>query len=121
MVDMKIPENQAAHGDSRISLPHLVSAIRKQSGLTQAALAEKASVGRLTVVAAEGGEDVRLSSIMAMFRALDCELMPVPRRLVAETRRFINNGGRSVSIEPGVEAPLSVMQTAPEAREKGSQ
>lgn len=119
MADIQIPEDPATLGNRRINLPFLVSSIRKQTGFTQVALAEEASLSRLTVVAAERGDDVRLSSMVAMFRAMGCELVPIPKHLVAETKRFVNNGGRIVAVEPGIEAPLSIMQIPTASNKKG--
>jgi transcriptional regulator with XRE-family HTH domain len=110
MTDIQLPTNDLVPNGSQVSLPFLLQAIRKQRGLTQERLAKQAGLTRLTVASAEGDADARISSVVALFRALDCELLPVPKHLVAETRRFINNGGRLLAIEPGVEAPLSVMQ-----------
>jgi len=120
MTDIHIPEDPATQGNSRINLPFLVSSIRKQSGFTQEGLAQHAGLSRITVVSAERGDDLRLSSVVALFRAMGCELMPIPRHLVAETKRFVNNGGRSVAIEPGIEAPLSIMQHPTGPSRKGS-
>ena len=57
---------------------HLAQA-RKAAGLTQAELAERAGLSRMTVQRLEGGNlDPRLSTLQQLARALDMELHAVP-------------------------------------------
>lgn len=104
-----IPAGTSASA-TQVDVLRVLQHVRKLKDLTQEQLAELAGMNRLTVIKAEGGNDTRLSTIIALCRALELELVPVPRHLVQETVRFVNNGGRQVSMEPGIEAPLSIMQ-----------
>ena len=57
---------------------HLAQA-RKAAGLTQAELAERAGLSRMTVQRLEGGNlDPRLSTLQQLARVLDMELHAVP-------------------------------------------
>lgn len=69
-------------------------------------------LSRLTVSAAEGKSDARLSTVAALFDTLGYTLMPVPKAVAPEVANFINNGGTTVSLPAGVSAPLSSAQQA---------
>lgn len=89
------------------TLPQQLKGIREDAGASIVSLAEKTKLSRLTVSAAEGKSDPRLSTLAALFDALGYALIPVPKPLLSETVNFINNGGVTVSLPPGVSAPLS--------------
>ena len=57
--------------------------LREKQGLSQAALAKAAGIGRSTLVHLESGEDVRLSKISAVAKALGANV-----EAVAETREL---------------------------------
>lgn len=98
--------------DTSLTLPSQLKAIREDAGVTQSALAERAGVGRLTAMAAEGKSDPRLSSLAALFDALGYALLPIPKPLVRDVAAFVNNGGRHIALPAGIQAPLSVGQAA---------
>jgi len=87
-----------------------LKAARRASKLSQLALAEKAGVARLTVSRAESGrDDVRLSTLAVLARALGLELMFVPSVLRPELEDFVRAGGRYVGQASGIEAPRSIV------------
>jgi transcriptional regulator with XRE-family HTH domain len=82
---------------------------RKAQGITQAALASRAGLSRMTVQRTEAGLDPRLSTLQEMARAMGLELMLVPRVLRSEVEGFVRSGGRMVGQAPGAGAPRSVV------------
>lgn len=63
---------------------------RKAKGLSQAALAKRAGVPQSHISKIENtGVDLRLSSLAEIARALDLELMLVPRKVVLATQSLI--------------------------------
>jgi transcriptional regulator with XRE-family HTH domain len=85
---------------------------RKATGLTQAALAERAGVTRMTVQRIEGGQiDPRLSTLQEMARALGLELMTVPSALRPQLENFVRSGGRLLGQPAGIGAPPSIAQS----------
>jgi hypothetical protein len=93
-------------------LPVQLKALRRAGRRSLVSLAERTGLSRLTVAAAEGQADARLSTLTALFDELGYVLVPVPKPLLAETLAFINNQGQSVSLPAGVSAPLGVGQQA---------
>jgi len=93
-------------------LPAQLKALRRAGGRSLVSLAERTGLSRLTVAAAEGQADARLSTLTALFDELGYTLVPVPKALLAETVAFIANQGQSVSLPAGVSAPLGVGQQA---------
>lgn len=91
-------------------LPRQLNAIRTAAGRTIVDLAAQTRLSRLTVAAAEGQTDARLSTLVALFDELGFALLPVPKTMAAEVVRFINHGGRSVSLPAGTSAPLGIGQ-----------
>lgn len=66
---------------------------RENKGLSQRALGKKAGVLQAQISKFENGEvDLRLSSLIALARALDLELTLVPRKYVPAVRSIINSG-----------------------------
>jgi transcriptional regulator with XRE-family HTH domain len=55
-----------------VKLPRLKGA-RERKGMTQAELAEKAAVSRLTVIRIEAGLDANQATLRKLAAALDCE------------------------------------------------
>lgn len=87
----------------------LVSA-RKSAGLTQAELAARAGLSRMTVQRIEAGDiDPRLSTLLEMARVLGMELMMVPGELRPDVEGFLRSGGRVIGQPPGAGAPQSVV------------
>ena len=82
---------------------------RRTAGLTQAELAERAGVNRMTVGRLEAGLDPRLSTLDALARSLGLELMLVPRPLRPALEDFVRAGGRLLGQPAGVGAPRSVV------------
>lgn len=71
-------------------IPHLAQ-IRKTQKLTQAELAERAGLSRMTVQRLEGGSlDPRLSTLHEMARVLGLELIAVPAPLRASVQALID-------------------------------
>lgn len=83
---------------------------RKAAGLTQAELAERSGLSRMTVQRQESGQlDPRLSTLHEMARTLGLELIAVPASLTAELQAFIQSGGRFLAQPAGADAPPSVV------------
>ncbi len=62
-------------------IPQALKAARKTKGLSQRALSELASVPQSHISKIEtGGVDLRVSSLVELARALDLELVLVPRK-----------------------------------------
>lgn len=71
-------------------IPHLAQ-IRKTQKLTQAELAERAGLSRMTVQRLESGSlDPRLSTLHEMARVLGLELVAVPAPLRASVQSLID-------------------------------
>ena len=78
---------------------------RTTKGLSQAALAKLAGVPQSHISKIEtSGVDLRLSSLAEIARALDLELMLVPRKVVPATRSLI----RQAQPDSAPEAPRPV-------------
>lgn len=85
-------------------------AARKSIGLTQAELAARAGLSRMTVQRIEAGDiDPRLSTLLEMARVLGMELMMVPGELRANVEGFLRSGGRVIGQPAGAGAPQSVV------------
>jgi DNA-binding XRE family transcriptional regulator len=86
--------------------------MRKAANLTQDDLATHAGLSRMTVQRAEAGQiDPRLSSVLAIAKTLNVELMLVPTALRHELESFVRSGGRFLGQPSGTGAPLSIVQT----------
>lgn len=73
---------------------------RKAKGLSQAALAKRAGVPQSHISRIETtGVDLRLSSVAELARALDLELMLVPRKAVPAARSLIRQAQRGSAPE----------------------
>jgi len=74
---------------------HVVAAIkaaRLKKGLSQRALADAARMQQSHIAKIEGGAtDVQLSSLVNLARALDLEIMLVPRKLVPAVQTIIQS------------------------------
>jgi len=83
-------------------IPSLALA-RKANHLTQAELAERAGLSRMTVQRLEGGSlDPRLSTLQEMARVLGLELVAVPSSLRPAVQALIASGSaQAVAIEDG--------------------
>lgn len=101
-----------------ISLIEELEAVRAQVGMTQADLAQAAGVSRMTVSRIEAGYDPRLSTLYELIRALDMELLLVPKALKQEVKGFIQSGGRVLGQAPGIDAPKSVVELLAEPSRK---
>lgn len=85
-------------------------AIRQAHQLSQTALAQKAGLSRMTVNKIETGTvDPQLSTLEELARALEVELLVVPKSLRAEVAAFLQSGGRYLGQPIGAEAPPSVV------------
>ncbi|MFJ2991132.1 helix-turn-helix transcriptional regulator [Pandoraea sp. NPDC087047] len=95
-----------------MSLMEPLIAARKDAGLTQAELAERAGLSRMTVQKMESGAfDPRMSTLLEMARALGLEPMFVPAELRQEVEAFLRSGGKYLAQPSGVSAPPSIVQT----------
>ena len=102
--------NMIMNPDSPPSLISSLAAARKAQQLTQAQLAERAGLSRMTVQRTEGGDlDPRFSTLAEMARVLGMELIAVPSALRPELQAFIQAGGRFLGQPPGADAPPSVV------------
>lgn len=97
---------------------------RLHNGLTVSELAKKTRISRLTIAAAEGHSDPKLSTILALLDEMGYRLLPVPKAIESEVVNFINNGGQVVMLPAGTTAPLGGAQSAfakaKESQEPGS-
>ena len=94
------------------NLIHQLEAMHKAANLSQDDLATHAGLSRMTVQRAEAGQiDPRLSSVLAIAKTLNVELMLVPSALKYELESFVRSGGRFLGQLPGAGAPLSIVQT----------
>jgi transcriptional regulator with XRE-family HTH domain len=92
-----------------MSIGQELEAARKSVALTQAELAQRSGVNRMTVNRIEAGYDPRLSTLQELARAMGMELMLVPRALRPALEDFIRSGGRLLAQPPGAGAPKSVV------------
>ena len=77
-----------------MSIVSQLIALRKAQRLTQAELAERAAMTRMTVQRIEStGTDPRLSTVEELAKALGLELMLVPSSLRQELDGFVASGG----------------------------
>lgn len=106
--------------DPGLGLPQQLKALRVAHARGIVELAEATGLSRLTVSAAEGKTDARISSLTALFDALGYTLLPVPKQLAREVANFINNGGVTVSLPAGITAPMGVGQRAFHSGDSGS-
>ena len=78
---------------------HVVAALktaRTQKGLSQRDLSKQVGVPQSHISKIETGTvDIQLSSLVALARALDLEVMPVPRKLVPAIQTIIRSGESS--------------------------
>ena len=82
---------------------------RIAANLTQAQLAERSQLTRMTVGRAEAGHDLQLSTVNVLARSMGMELMLVPSALRGEVEGFVRSGGRLLGQSSGIGAPPSVM------------
>lgn len=93
-----------------ISWAEALREARRARGLSQAELAERAGVSRMTVQKLEAGAiDARVSTMDVLFRALGLELAVVPAALKPAVDAFLASGGRVVAQPAGVGAPPSIV------------
>ena len=85
---------------------------RKAAQLTQAELAERAGLSRMTVQRLEGGDlDPRYSTLAEMARVLGMDLIAVPSSLRPSLQAFVQAGGKFLGQPEGVDAPPSVVDS----------
>lgn len=84
---------------------------RVQSDATQAEIATRAGISRMTLSRIENLEDVRLSTVDVVARELGLSLVLVPTSLVLELENFIQSGGKLLGQQAGIEAPDSVINS----------
>lgn len=90
-------------------IPSLALA-RKAAKITQAELAERAGLSRMTVQRTEGGDlDPRYSTLMEMARVLGMDIIAVPSALRPSLQAFIQAGGKFLGQPEGVDAPPSII------------
>ena len=100
-------------------LAHALQEARRAAGLSQADLAERAGVSRMTVQKLEAGAiDPRVSTIVVLVRALGLDLLLVPAALKSTMVEFLRAGGRAVGQPAGVGAPPSIVDVVTRAPEK---
>lgn len=98
--------------EAAYTLPEQLKILREAAHVTLSALAQSTHLSRLTVAAAEGKADARISTLTALFDQLGYTLVPVPKALLQETLDFVNNQGQVASLPAGVQAPLGRAQQA---------
>lgn len=83
---------------------------RRAAGITQQELATKSGVSRMTVQRIEAGSiDPRVDTLLALARVLGLEPLLVPSWLRPEVVSFIQSGGKVLGQEPGIGAPISIV------------
>ncbi len=83
--------------------------LRKAHGLTQAELASRAGLSRMTVGKIERGQvDPQLSTLLELARVLGAHYMLVPNGLRQELDAFLASGGRYLAQGAGSAAPMSL-------------
>lgn len=95
-----------------LSLGEQLKQIRLERDVKISDLAKRTRLSRLTIAAAEGKSDPKLSTMMALLEELGYDLIPVPKAIKGEVTSFIKNGGQVVTLPAGVTAPLGVAQSA---------
>ncbi|WP_311220651.1 MULTISPECIES: helix-turn-helix transcriptional regulator [unclassified Acidovorax] len=87
-----------------------LAATRKAQRITQADLADRAGLSRMTVQRTEGGDlDPRFSTLAEMARVLGLDIIAVPSGLRPDLETFIQSGGKFLGQPAGVDAPPSVV------------
>lgn len=90
--------------------PAALRRARLAAGLSQAELATRAGVSRMTVQQIEAGaKDPRVSTVLVLFRALGLELILVPSAIRPTVEDFVRSGGRIVGQPAGTTAPASIV------------
>jgi transcriptional regulator with XRE-family HTH domain len=74
-------------------LHELIRARRLALGLSQTEVARRAGIQQRQVSLLERGGDVRLSTLTKLARALDVELMPVPRQDITRVETLLKPKG----------------------------
>lgn len=106
------PISEPLHHPRFLMHPLLTSliAMRQAKHLTQGELASHSGLSRTAIQHAESGEtDPRFSTLFEMARALDMDIIAVPRPLRQELEWFIQSGGKVLGHPPGISAPLSAV------------
>lgn len=87
-----------------------LATIRKARNLTQEELAKRTALTRTAIHRAESGKtDPHLSTLLKWARALDMDVMFVPKALRQELEWFIQAEGKCLAHPPGISAPFSVV------------
>ena len=95
-----------------INLVQQLVLAREAKKFTQTTLAQESGLSRMTVVRTELEQiDPRLSTILLMARSLGLDLVLVPKELKQSLEQFIQSGGKYVGQAPGIDAPLSIVDT----------
>ncbi|MFI8617380.1 helix-turn-helix domain-containing protein [Acidovorax sp. NPDC077693] len=90
----------------------ILAGARKATKVTQAELAERAGLSRMTVQRTEGGDlDPRYSTLAEMARVLGLDIIAVPSSLRPSLEAFIQSGGKFLGQPEGVDAPPSVVDS----------
>lgn len=85
---------------------------RKAHQMTQAELAERAGLSRMTVQRTEAGDlDPRFSTLAEIARVLGMDIIAVPSSLRPSLEAFIQAGGKFLGQPQGVDAPPSVVDS----------
>jgi transcriptional regulator with XRE-family HTH domain len=85
---------------------------RKKLGLTQAQLSAASGVSLKTIQRIEQGQDTQYSSLVALGRALQVTLLPVPSALTGQVQDILASGGRVASQAQRNLAPSSRLDSA---------
>lgn len=89
-----------------------LAATRKSHQMTQAELAQRAGLSRMTVQRTEGGDlDPRYSTLAEMARVLGLDIIAVPSSLRPSLEAFVQAGGKFLGQPQGVDAPPSVVDS----------
>lgn len=92
------------------SLGAMLRDARRAARLSQAELAARAGLSRMTVQKLESGAiDPRASTLEVVMRVLGLDMVLVPAELKSTVEDFLRSGGRVVAQPAGVSAPPSIV------------
>lgn len=84
--------------------------MRKARNVTLEELAERTALPRTVIQQAESGKtDPHLSTLSEVASALGMDIMVVPKALRQELEWFIQAEGKCLGHQPGISAPLSIV------------
>ena len=90
-----------------------IRAARRARGVSQVRLSKQLGLGQGTLSRAETTSDVRLATLLQIARALDLEVMLVPRRLVPAVDAIVRHGVAPALLDVDDDKPYDEAYDAP--------